>query len=292
MRQYLYWKKYIVLCLFFAGMPLAYAEDTVSVVIPPLHTPPTAGKLPGKVIWHDLFTDDVRQAADFYRNVFGWHAEEFHGGGKTYTLLTYNRKHIAGIVELSRTDKNENQWVSYISVFDINGTAAYVAGNNGKVLISPRTFYQHGQVAVFADPEGAAFGVLNSFSGDPEDRMAQAGEWVWADLFSRQPQQAANFYQGIGQYQVIPDTYSTSGEDFFLRSDGIARAGVGPLPFDDVLPNWLPYVRVRDVMDSVMQVTQFGGNILIQPTMEIFGGKLAIIADPSGAAFGIVQIDR
>jgi predicted enzyme related to lactoylglutathione lyase len=63
-----------------------------------------------------------------------------------------------------------------------------------------------------------------------------------------------------------------------------------PLPAEDVLPNWLPYVRVKDINESVMKVAQLGGEVLLQPSMQIFNGRLAIITDPGGAALGIIEI--
>jgi predicted enzyme related to lactoylglutathione lyase len=268
------------------------AQQTVSVVVPPLNTPPTGEQLTGKVIWHDLFTDDVIGARDFYTGTFGWQYEEYRGGGKTYIVFTHTGRALAGLVELRNPAKNENQWVSYVSVRDVDQVAAYVSANGGKVLLSPRTLHQHGKLAIFADPEGAAFGVLSSFSGDPEDTLSRSGEWIWADLLARNPQQQAKFYQGIAGYTVVDDTRSAEVNDFFLRADGFARAGVGPLPAEDILPNWLPYLRVADVMGTLAKATQFGGSVILQPSMELFNGKLAIIADPSGAAFGIVQIDN
>jgi predicted enzyme related to lactoylglutathione lyase len=39
-------------------------------------------------------------------------------------------------------------------------------------------------------------------------------------------------------------------------------------------------------------VTQFGGTVIVEPNPALFNGKLAVIADPTGAVFGIVQIKQ
>jgi predicted enzyme related to lactoylglutathione lyase len=270
----------------------ALAEQTFSVIIPPMNTPPTGVQLPGKVIWHDLFTRDPLVARDFYSRLFGWSYQTYNSGVKTYTLFTNKGKSIAGLVELQPGNQNENQWISYISVNDVKQAFGYVTANDGKVLLSPRIFHQQGELAIFTDPDGAAFGVLKSMSGDPEDVMVQSNEWIWADLFARRPLLLTRFYQGIADYTVVDDTRSTESDDYFLRANGFARAGVGPLLADDILPNWLPYVRVEDVMSSIMKVTQLGGTTIVEPDPTLFGGKLAVIADPSGAALGIVQIKQ
>ncbi len=270
----------------------AFAEQTISIVIPPMNMPPTGAQLSGKIIWHDLFTRDVVAAREFYTQLFGWRYQTYTSGDKTYTLLTHNGKSIAGIVELEPGNQNENQWLSYISVVDVKQAFGHVTANGGKVLLSPRLFHQRGELAIFTDPEGAAFGVLNSMSGDPEDVLAKPGEWIWADLLAKNPHQLTQFYQSIADYIVVDDTRSPEANDYFLRTSGFARASVRPLPVDDILPNWLPYIRVENVMSSLMKVTQFGGRTIIEPDPGLFDNKLAVIADPTGAVFGIVQIKQ
>jgi predicted enzyme related to lactoylglutathione lyase len=56
-----------------------------------------------------------------------------------------------------------------------------------------------------------------------------------------------------------------------------------------VQPAWLPFVRVKNVGDSVAQAKQLGGKALIEPKPELLNGKVAVIADPTGAAIGIME---
>jgi predicted enzyme related to lactoylglutathione lyase len=270
----------------------AIAQQTISVIIPPMNNPPTGLQLPGKIIWHDLFTRDTFNAREFYTNLFGWSYQTYSTGGKTYTLFSYKGKSIAGMVELEPGNENENQWISYLSVLDVNLAAGHVTTNGGKVLLSPRMLHQLGELAIFTDPDGAAFGILSSMSGDPEDFLVQANEWVWADLLVKRPLEITRFYQGIANYEVVDDTRSAEPDDYILRTSGFARAGVGPLPASDVLPNWLPYVRVANITNSVTKVMQLGGTVIMQPDVAVFGGKLSVVADPTGAVFGIVQINQ
>ena len=59
------------------------------------------------------------------------------------------------------------------------------------------------------------------------------------------------------------------------------------LPFEDVLPNWLPYVLVDDPSAVAARVDELGGRVLLGPHEELRGGSVAIITDPSGAALTI-----
>jgi predicted enzyme related to lactoylglutathione lyase len=56
-----------------------------------------------------------------------------------------------------------------------------------------------------------------------------------------------------------------------------------------VRPTWLPFVRVQNVGESVAKAKQLGGKVLIEPDPEIFNGKVAVVADPTGAAIGLLE---
>ena len=66
--------------------------------------------------------------------------------------------------------------------------------------MAPTEFANRGTYALFRDPEGALFGVLHSDSGDPPDRdFAEIGigDFLWMDLFARDPSGSAEFYRHL-----------------------------------------------------------------------------------------------
>ena len=277
------------------GLLMCQAGQTApiaTVVVPPINQPPTNQYFPGKFVWRNLFTNDVESAVNFYRGMFGWESRRFGGGRNAYMLLTTRGLSVAGIIQLQNQDNSENQWVSFISVDDVDSVNNHVMKNGGKVLVSPRLFEQHGQVAIFADPEGAAFGVINSSSGDPRDMLPEVGQFIWADLLAKQPKAQIEFYKGIADYTIEQNQSSIVDNDFFLRTRNVPRAGVLEVPATDILPNWLPYVRVNNIVDSIVKTTQLGGTVILEPSMEIYNGKLAVILDPTGAAIGIIEISQ
>jgi predicted enzyme related to lactoylglutathione lyase len=56
-----------------------------------------------------------------------------------------------------------------------------------------------------------------------------------------------------------------------------------------VQPTWLPFVRIKNVGESVALAKQLGGKVRIEPKPELFDGKVAVISDPTGAAIGILE---
>jgi predicted enzyme related to lactoylglutathione lyase len=79
----------------------------------------------------------------------------------------------------------------------------------------------------------------------------------------------------------------TDDEYHLLKRDDRARAGVRQLRWEDVRPNWLPYVLVENPAAVAARVEGLGGRVLIAPNDEIRGGNVALIVDPSGGVFAI-----
>ena len=67
------------------------------------------------------------------------------------------------------------RWFGYISVANVERAKRAVTKAGGRVLAAPQKMPKRGEQAVFADPEGALFGVIKSSSGDPEDFLAEPG---------------------------------------------------------------------------------------------------------------------
>ena len=166
-----------------------------------------------------------------------------------------------------------------------------VEGAGGKVLAKPNKLPKRGEQAVFADAEGVVFGVIKSSSGDIEDFLPGPGDWIWVQLLSRDARRAAEFYEAVGGYEIVENTTTNKLNDYVLVSKGFARATVRTIRSDDarVRPTWLPFVRVQNIGESVMKAKQLGGNVLVEPKPELLDGKVALIADPTGAAIGIME---
>ena len=135
------------------------------------------------------------------------------------------------------------------------------------------------------------FGVVKSSSGDPEDFLPDPGDWIWIQLLSRDARKAAEFYRAVAGYEPVENTTGNRMSDYVLVSEGYARATMRTIPSANVQvqPTWLPFVRVKNVAESVAQAKQLGGKVRIEPKPELFDGKVAVIADPTGSVIGILE---
>ena len=258
--------------------------------LPPLTTESGASRLPGKFVWADLVTDDVPAARKFYGALFGW---TFSSLGE-YTIAANDERPLCGIIQRQRPagrPEAKPRWFGYISVRNVGKAQRAVIDAGGKVLVAPEKMPKRGEQAIFTDPEGAMFGAVKSSSGDPQDFLADPGDWIWIELLSRNSRKAADFYRQVAGYQVLENNATNRLSDYILASGGYARAAVRTIPNQDetVRPTWLLFVRVKDVMATVALAKQLGGQVLLEPKPNLFDGKLAVLADPTGAAIGILE---
>jgi uncharacterized protein len=256
---------------------------------PPLTSVDHSPRLPGKFIWADLVTDDVAAERAFYGRMFGW---TFRQVG-TYTIAQNDERPLAGMIQQARPKDRPAQprWFAYLSVASVAKAQRAVTKAGGKVLAPPQNLPARGEQALFTDAEGAIFGIIKSSSGDPQDFLPDPGDWIWIQLLSRDAKKASEFYRAVGGYDVQENTAGNRLNDYVLASEGFARATVRAIPHANsrVQPSWLPYVRVKSVSESVAQAKQLGGKALVEPKPELFNGHVAVIADPTGAAIGILE---
>jgi predicted enzyme related to lactoylglutathione lyase len=257
----------------------------------PLNRPATKEHLPGKFVWADLFTTDPVAATKFYSGLFGWTANSISQGGKTYTVFSNGSRPVAGLAPRPRSNtKRLSRWISYVAVEDVDATIKRVTKAGGQVYAQPREFPDRGIQAIVADSEGSSIGLLQSSSGDSLDEEPKAGDWNWFELFVKQPQATAAFYQKVLNYEMAPDTRTQRKNDYLLSSGGLARAGVAPLPErEDAKAGWLGVVRVDNMDQALVRVTKLGGEVLLAPRPAEYESRFAIIADSTGGAIGLVE---
>jgi predicted enzyme related to lactoylglutathione lyase len=59
-----------------------------------------------------------------------------------------------------------------------------------------------------------------------------------------------------------------------------------------VPPHWNSYVTVASADDSAAQAKKLGGNVMLEPFDVLDAGRMAVVADPTGAVFSLWQPKR
>jgi uncharacterized protein len=245
--------------------------------------------IPGKFVHADLVTNDLSAATAFYGSLFGWEFDKY----PDYAVVFAGDRDMGTIFqrELPPDATRKPRWVAYMSVPDVAAAQQLVINNGGSTVLAPRTVPDLGTLAIFSDAEGAVFGAMRRNGGDPEDFLAEPGEWIWIQLLSRDPVKAGNFYKQLAPYELVDNAHSERSGSYLLVSQEYARAGVLTIAADhaEVKPTWLPFVRVESVADATAKALLLSGRVLVAPRQDLADGKVAVIADPTGAAIGILE---
>ena len=118
----------------------------------------------GAFSWFELTTTDLRAAESFYTRLFGWTMEPWTGEG-SYTLIKVNGKEVGGMVAGSVAGPKTYGWGIYVTVTDVDETAAKVPELGGKVLLQPTDIPRVGRFCVIEDPQGAVITAITYCRG-------------------------------------------------------------------------------------------------------------------------------
>ena len=111
---------------------------------------------PGRVSWNELVTTDVAAAKKFYTGLFGWKTELF---GAEYTLFKQGDTMVGGAMKCPQPGAPAH-WLAYVTVKDVDASAAKAGKLGGKVVAPPFDVPEVGRIAVVLDPQGAAIGLF------------------------------------------------------------------------------------------------------------------------------------
>ena len=117
---------------------------------------------PGAVIWNELVTADPAASAPFYREVAGLTTSTMSFGDGDYTLFEAGEAQVAGTTP-PQVPGTPNHWHVYFAMTDADATTAKAIELGGQVLTKPYDT-PVGRIAALADPQGAAFSILQSAS--------------------------------------------------------------------------------------------------------------------------------
>ena len=253
-----------------------------NVSLPPVTETPTAKIQDGRFVWIDLVTEDVVVAASFYSRFFGWRAAR-SDENREYYLFYLDGKPVAGMAAMENKDAAaaESLWLATMSVSDVDKSVAAIKANGGKVLEGPLDAAGRGRMALVSDAADAPFILLAAGGKKPMSSKARAGQWFWTDLITQDGIPARAFYFATVGYEVKPVEAGDGHRYDIFKRNGRAVAGLVELEWEGLEDNWLPYFIVADLDRSIEFARSMGGKLIL------ISGDVAVLADPTGAAFGI-----
>ena len=243
---------------------------------------------PGAVRWFGLLTEDAAAARAFYTDLFGWQIERTSSGA---SIAVHDGQPFAGITQIGRTtpEVNDSTWLVGVVVSDLRESVAAARRLGAQVLRDVSRAEGFAQWAVIEDPQGAQ--VLLMVPERPLGGIQGPGNWVWAELWTTDLEASSRFYsQVIGWEYVELDRPDGAYPTF--QSAGEARAGLVPIEKGELEPGWAPYIGVADLEATLARARELGGEVLLEPNEEIYQGRVAVLADPTGVSFLVIQLEE
>jgi uncharacterized protein len=272
--------------------------------------PERDGYLPGIPCWIDTSQPDPDAAVGFYSGLFGWEFEDVMPPGSegNYFIARIRGGDVAAVGSIPDAAPPMAMWNTYVWVESADDTASKVLEAGGKSLMDPFDVMDAGRMAVFADPEGAAFCVWQAKEHKGAQIVNESGSLAFNGLSTRDVQGARSLYGAVFGWQILTlpggaQMWTLPGYGDYLeqRNPGMRKqmAEVGaPAGFEDVVASisaipddqpdvparWNVTFAVDDADVTAAKAADLGGKVITPP----FDGpwvRMAVIADPQGAMF-------
>jgi predicted enzyme related to lactoylglutathione lyase len=242
---------------------------------------------PGTPSWVDLGSPDIDASAAFYGGLFGWAFEsagpvEETGG---YGMFTLRGKNVAGIGPQMNADQPP-YWTMYVSVPDIDATAARVDAHGGTILVEPMEVMTAGKMAVFLDSVGAPVSAWQPLEHIGAEIVNEPGAFTWAELRTAEVGPATGFYERV--FNWVAEPIEMDGTSYTMWKLGDHPVG-GMMADSEGHSRWDISFAVADCDAAIAKAQELGGSV-VQAAVDSSVGRFAGLADPHGATFGVIAL--
>jgi predicted enzyme related to lactoylglutathione lyase len=268
------------------------------------------GYPPGVPCWVDTSQPDPDAAVAFYSGLFGWDFEDVMppGSDGKYFIARLRGRDVAATGSLPEGGPPMAVWNTYIWVESADDAAAKVLEAGGRVLTEPFDIMDAGRMAVFTDPEGAAFCVWQAKQHRGAGLVNEAGSLNFNGLNTRDSEGAKSFYGSVfgwetldlgggAQFWLLPgygDFLELGDPDLRKR---MATSGA-PEGFEDVVASliqiaddqpavpahWSVTFAVDDADATAKKAAELGGQVIVPP-FDAPWVRMTVLSDPQGATF-------
>ena len=250
--------------------------------------------IPGVPCWIDTTQPDPDAAAAFYGDLFGWKFD--------------TNSPVAAEV----SQAGNYGFVDRMTTSDGTGIPGGVGGGTGYTghaisYVGVPDVMDAGRMAVFTDPEGAAFCVWQAKEHRGARIVNEPGSLNFNGLNTRDAKGAKSFYGAVFGWDLLDvgggSMWALPAYGDFLerRTPGLRQsmvdmsaparfeevvAGIMPIPDDqpDVPANWSVTFAVDDADAIAARATELGGTVVVPP-FDAPWVRMTIVRDPQGATF-------
>jgi hypothetical protein len=249
---------------------------------------------PGTPCWVELATPDVDGAVAFYGGLFGWEIPEQPNSAELggYRRALKGGVDVAGVMPLM-AEGQPPVWTTQIAVADADAATAAAREAGGSVIAEPMDVMDIVRFAIVADPTGAVFGLTEPKGFRGAGLVNEPGTFCWNELATRDTAAAKSFYAAVFGWGVEEHDMGEMGTytEWKLGEDsvgGMMDMANTQMPAE-VPPHWLTYFAVENTDAALETIKSSGGRVAFGP-IDIPAGRFAVVADPFGAMFAVIQL--
>jgi uncharacterized protein len=241
--------------------------------------------------WVDIQTADQDAAKAFYAGLFGWtYDDQPMPQGPVYSMATLGGHPVAAIAPQSPEMVAAGvppMWNTYLAVDSVDDAVGKVKAAGGTVAMAPFDVVDAGRMAFVIDPAGAGVALWQANQHVGATLVNEPGAVIWNELITDRPDVVAFYADVLGM--TTSKTDMGDGEYTMFEVDGQPVGGSMAPPMPGVPNHWHVYFAVADADATAAKATELGGGLVVPEPFDTPVGRIAVISDPQGAVFSIIQ---
>ena len=248
----------------------------------------------GQPCWVELASVDVAVSKHFYHALFSWDIVDMPIPQGTYSMFNLEGDDLGAMYQLPdemMTAGDTSHWLIYFAVENLENSLVDVTGAGGTIVLGPHDVGEAGRMAVIKDLEGAKFALWQAKNHIGARRAAEAGTLCWVELACRKTEEAKPFYSHIlGWGCRKADMDNIEYTEWQVGTQDIGGMMKMTAEWGDIPAHWMSYFTVDDCDATAAKVTELAGSVCVPPTDIANVGRFAVVNDPAGAVFSIIEL--
>ncbi len=246
---------------------------------------------PGTPCWADLMTPNPGVAREFYGEVFDWTFEV--GGSSTggYTMCRLDNQTVAGLGQLPPHGRFPTAWQVYFATANLDQSVAQALQAGGALVMAATRILDLGSLAVVSDCTGATVGLWQADQHIGSQVMHEPNSLTWFEVNTRNRTHAEHFYEqvfGLTTQRYGDMEYSTLHTPTLVGTPALCGVLQMTPAWGNMASHWMVYFSVQRLAATTERILGAGGR-LCYPAFDTPRGRLAIVEDPMGATFALIE---
>lgn len=246
----------------------------------------------GMPAWVDLQSPDQDASKQFYAQLLGWeYRDAVIFPDAVYAVALVDGTAVAAIAPQTAeavAAAIPTVWNTYFAVDNLDAVLEKVGPAGGRIVSPAADVPGQGKQAVIEDGVGAS-SILWQAALDRGATLTDVpGAFVWHELAAGNWEHAVPFYRDVLGAEIHEEPVD-DGKFTMLKVAGQFVAGFTRPQQIDAVPHWDVYFAVTDADAGIEAAVAAGGTVLTG-AFDVAGvGRMALLQDPQGASFWILQ---